>query len=232
MSWCDDPLDLLKLLHWVFSDRDPPGGADAVYLFGEMPDSQNSVLGRGLQLYKTAKVGRIGLCYNRPDGGPYSSPLKPDQSAITYSGFRSWQQWLAEGGVKPDDVIGVRPLEAEPPNHPHMLATHLEAGGLAREARERQWQSVYLVDAPYHCLRAFVTTLKVIEREYPQLRVYFAPGLPELWSQERSYGQVPGEKKVWIDSLDDEWPRFDRYYQKGDIASCKEALAYLRQRDA
>jgi hypothetical protein len=79
-------------------------------------------------------------------------------------------------------------------------------------------------------LRAFITTVSVVLREFPELRVYNRVGAALPWDETavHSQGVLQCTRSELIHS---ELARIERYRNKGDLVSEREVLAYLQWRD-
>jgi hypothetical protein len=89
---------------------------------------------------------------------------------------------------------------------------------------------VFVVAAPFHQLRAFITTASVVLREFPELRVYNQVGTALPWGETvyHSQGTLQCTRGELIQS---EMARIERYRRKGDLVSAEEISRYLHWRD-
>ena len=142
-----------------------------------------------------------------------------------YPGFETWRKELLRMGVSDKAIV---PLRAETINE--SVNTLTEAQALVRYALTQGWRHVYITAAPFHQLRAFITTVSVLLREYPELLVYNAVGTPLPWSERvrHSQGTLITTRKGLLTT---EMERIHSYHLKGNLVSPEEVLAYLERRD-
>lgn len=205
-----DQEKLFELARRIFCDVEPNGYADAVYLFGQTSDNEDSVLDIGAWLWHQRKAERIGMC-----GG---------EARTGYPGFIKWQEKLLDQGIREESIVSIMvPPEIN-------LNTLTEANALVEYAKEHKWESVYITASPFHQLRAFLTTVSVLLRSYPALKVYSKPGRMLPWNElvRHSQGTTVGTRK---ELLLGELERIQRYQKKGDIVSFDEVFSYLGERD-
>jgi hypothetical protein len=194
----------------VYSDPLPPAPADFAFVFGQTADNQDSVLQQARYLLASGQTARVGFL----DAPPMSG----------YPGFAAWHKWLADSGVPPNQIEGV-PFG----NHP-LIHSRIEAADMLQHARTRGYRTVLVLAAPFHQLRAFMTTVTVALETHPDVRLHSVPGLPLPWLEQavHSQGQVSGQRRELVAS---EWTRIEKYTQQGDLATVEQALAYLNRRD-
>ncbi len=204
------PNIIYVLTAYVLCDSMPPKSVepDFGYLFGQTNSNQKSVLDAGFLLWKTKKI-KIGI-------------LKHKETPNCAS-FETWRRKLCSRGVRKGDIIAINSLEIN-------NDTLNEAQSLVRFAKDRGLGSIYITAAPFHQLRAFMTTISVAKKEFPKLRVYNAVGSRLNWSEYgiHSGGMLKGRRYEFLES---EWERIRRYHKKGDLVSLAEAVAYLKKRD-
>ena len=115
------------------------------------------------------------------------------------------------------------PLESD-------LNTLTEAQMIVRYARAHRWRTLAISAAPFHQIRAFVSTVSVALQEYKKLLVYSVVGCSLDWQENvhHSQGVLRGLRKELVKTEHD---RLLRYHAKGDLLSCHEILTYLNARD-
>lgn len=195
----------------IIQNDNVKASAPAVYLVGQTSDNQSSVFNRGKKLWEKGLVASILI----NDG----------ETKHGYPGFELWRQELVRMGVNDEAII---PLRAEIINKG--VNTFTEAQALVRYAKSRGWKYIYIVAAPFHQLRAFISVVSVLLREYPSLRIYNAVGTHLDWFEEarHSQGTLKGRR---IKLIKTELKRIYKYHLKGDLVSPEEVLAYLEWRD-
>lgn len=198
-----------ELLHRIFCDPLPPS-SDAAYLFGQTPDNQDSVFKTAQELVHRNQTHAILI----PGTGPMSG----------YPGQETWSSQLA-AYVAPELI---QPIPTAPTDS---LNTLIEAQATVRYAKAQNYRSLLVVAAPFHQQRAVMTLITVALLEYPQLKVYSAPGQPMDWQATvvHSQGLLHGKGYELIYG---ELERIEKYAAKGDLSDREGVLAYLRQRDA
>lgn len=204
------PNIIYTLTVYVLCDSMPPKSVepDFGYLFEQTISNQKSVLDAGFLLWKAKKI-KIGVLKHK--------------KTPNFAGFETWRRELCSRGVRKEDVIAINSSE-------NSINTLNEAQALVRFAKDRRLGSIYITAAPFHQLRAFMTTISVAKKEFPKLRVYNAVGSRLNWSEYgvHSGGVLKGRRYEFLES---EWERIMRYHKKGDLISLAEALAYLKKRD-
>lgn len=204
-------MHLEELLVRVLSDSPIPwDSVDGVYLFGETQDNESSVLDRAARIWMKTRC-QILVCDGETDHG--------------YPGYKLWREGLIMRSVPSQWIFPIHTLYEIGVN------TLTEAQSLVREAGKNQWKTLVISAAPFHQLRAFITTVSVLLKESPLLRVYNQVGLPLSWNEtaRHSQGILTRKRSELIHS---EFERIERYHQKGDLISPEEVLAYLEERDA
>jgi hypothetical protein len=201
---------LIELLIRTLCDLLPDLPADGAYLFGQTADNQQSVFETGVDLVNRQRARRLLI----PDSTPQCG----------YPGFRAWRQALGGLGLGESDIVGVS--TASLPG----LNTLAEAEALVRHARAEGLARIFVVAPPFHQLRAFITTVSVVLREFPELRVYNRVGAALPWDETavHSQGVLQCTRGELIHS---ELARIERYRRKGDLVSQDEVFAYLQWRD-
>lgn len=195
----------------IFSDTPPPQTADFTFLFGQTSDNQESVLSQAEQALERKLTSKVGFLH----AGALSG----------YPGFDVWHQLLLERNVKPEQIEGV------PFGNTDLIHTRIEAEAMILHARKQGYESIYILAAPFHQLRAFMTAVTVALEYYPSARLYSLPGMPLPWQQTvaHSQGKVLGTRSELVVG---EWERIETYTEKGDLATVSQVINYLNQRDA
>lgn len=218
--WAENPLDLFRLATLVMSDP-IPDKVDSIYLYGQTPDNETSILEGGLALYQSGVSEKLGLC----GGGPYIPPGAPPDAPVAYSGWGPWSDWLVEHGVKRGDIYVV-PV-------PAVAHTGSEAYRLVHLAKACDWKTLCVVANPMHMLRAFVCTVSIAVRDYPELLIYAKPGTPFFWGEDAlsSQGNVRGPRlEVGMEA---EWIRLNKSWgNKYDVTTPGMVMEYVRRREA
>ncbi len=217
--WAENPLDLFRLATLVMSDS-VPDKVDSIYLYGQTPDNETSILEAGLALYESGVSEKLGLC----GGGPYIPPGSPPDAEVAYSGCGTWSDWLVKHGVKRDDIYTV-------PRTP-LAHTGNEAYRLVNLAKACEWETICVVACPMHMLRAFVNTVAAALRNYSELLIYAKPGTPSSWGEDAlsSQGTVHGSR---LDvGMENEWIRLNKLWgNEYDVVGAAEVLEYVRRRE-
>jgi hypothetical protein len=202
---------MIELLIQTLCDLPPATPADGAYLFGQTVDNQTSVFNTALDLVKENRIRQVLI----PDSAPRCG----------YPGFKAWHQALIAQGLNPSTISGV-PTASFPTLH-----TRIEAIALVRYAKQENMSAVFVVAAPFHQLRAFMTTVSVALQEFPELRVYSRVGQTLPWYETvlHSQGTLECQRRELIHS---ELERIQRYQATGDLAPTAQILEYLGRRDA
>ena len=201
---------MIELLTRVLCDPDPKIEAEGAYLFGQTTDNQLSVFETGVSLVRQRQAKQVLI----PDSGPQSG----------YPGFHAWHQALSASGLEQTDVAGV------PVAPGSSLNTLTEAEALVRYAMSNGMTRIFVVATPFHQLRAFITTVSVVSREFPTLRVYNRVGTALPWHEAvlHSQGVLQCTRSELIHT---EMARIERYRRKGDLVPEDQVISYLQWRD-
>jgi hypothetical protein len=201
---------LIELLIRVLCDIDPEIEAEGAYLFGQTVDNQLSVFETGVNLVRQRQAKQVLI----PDSAPQCG----------YPGFQAWHQALSASGLGEADVTGIPIAPCSG------LNTLTEAQSLVRYARANGMTRIFVVATPFHQLRAFITTVSVVSREFPDLRVYNRVGTALPWDQTvlHSQGMLQCTRSELIQT---EMARIERYRRKGDLVSEAQVFSYLQWRD-
>ena len=184
---------------------------DAAYLFAQTADNEDSALITGARLYRDNRVGLLGICAGN------------DHAASGYSGFSSWKEKLTRLGVPEHAILGIDIPDGN-------LNTLTEATTLVRESKRRALKTLRVIASPFHQIRCFISTVSVVLREYPELKVYSKVGYAMEWNKRVAHSQMTtiGKRSELIAG---ELDRINRYHEKGDLVSPDEIINYLDQRD-
>jgi hypothetical protein len=200
---------LIELTIRTLCDTLPKCTADAVFLFGQTVDNQESVFASARSLLEWQRVRKIMFMHTDALSG--------------YPGFQSWRRALVRSGIKDDFIEGVSSTGAT------SLNTLIEARAMARHAKRCGYTTVIVCASPFQQTRAFMTSVTAAMRDYPGLRIYSHPGLTLPWLEKvtHSQGRTEGTRAGLIAG---ELERIERYQGKGDLASDREVLDYLSRR--
>ena len=184
--------------------------ADAVFIFSQTEDNQYSVLSAAHQLLTDQLIKKILIS----DSGPISG----------YPGYSVWEKELCAMGIPKASILGVDLRGAD------SLNTLIEANALIWHAKQHHYTEIYVTAAPFHQLRAFMTSVTAAQQYYPQINLYSYNGsaLPWLEHVVHSQGETAGLRKELIGG---EFDRIRKYQHKGDLATDADVLTYLSQRD-
>lgn len=224
LSWFD-PVQVFRLATFVQADVDPPAGCvDGVYLCGSTPDNEGSILAQGLELYDCDKVGTILIGEGGQGGTPYFPPNAAADAPMAYSGSKAWREHLTARGVYPQDIC----------EHPCPWLSHTgtDAQAFIQHARDKGWQTAYVVAWPVHLPRVFVLCVTWLLRKYPELKLYAKAGTPLPWLEKvaASQGDVWGNRLEGL--MQAEFDRLTRVYgNEHDPVSPEKFFAYIRWRD-
>lgn len=202
---------LLELLTRLLCDTHCECTADAVYLFAQTQDNQDSVLSAAGGLLDQSLVHRVLILQTTARCG--------------YPGYEYWREKLTASGIPDDCIQGVN-LEAE-----IALNTLVEAEALIDHARLNGYENLYITASPFHQLRAYMTSVTAAMRKFPGLNLYSHAGNPLPWleSVAHSQGNCMGTRAALIHS---ELGRIEKYQEKGDLASVESVLEHLNNRES
>lgn len=200
----------LELITRVFTDNLLDRSLDSLYLFGQTSDNEQSVLVAAGRFKSERDKTMVSIIDTAPISG--------------YPGFDAWSGKLQDLGISEENIIGI------PVGELSSLNTLIEAESLVRFARARGYFSLGITAAPFHQLRAFITTVSVAMREFPQLKLFSYPGVALPWNEEVAHSQGI-EKGTRAEILTAEFERVFKYQNKGDILPFGEILNYLKHRD-
>ncbi len=193
----------------VLCDIRPREAADAAYLYAQTRDNEESVLSAAQNVLEKSLARKIIVLDN--------------PSNESYAGFLVWKGKLVESGIEENKIIGVKLCTD---NH----NTLTEAKTIVRFAKQHNYQRMIVSAAPFHQIRAFMTSVRVALAEYPKLKIYSVPGNALPWNEDviHSQGRLAAKRSELIEA---EFSRIDKYSKKGDLISFDKIINYLDQRD-
>ena len=98
--------------------------------------------------------------------------------------------------------------------------TYEQAVEIVKIAKEKNWNRITLVASHYHSYRAFLTFLRVMKKEMPNLLMDMASVKDLDWFEENIWGRR-------IDLLEKEFEKIDLYQKKDNVAKFTEGVEYL-----
>ena len=204
------PLEQAEIFLRSLSDPLPAEGIEALFLFGQTVDNQESAFETAEYLYRRYP----GLQVLMLAGGPRSG----------YPGFDAWRKALTARGMANGDIHPLPPADAP------LLHTRIEAQALVRCLQTKSYRRVAVTAAPFHQVRAFMTAISVALDSACSTKLYSCPGRPQpmLEPASHSQGALSHRRR---DLIAKELERIDTYQQKGDLAATRAILAYLEERD-
>lgn len=209
-GWSHDDRILLSIIAAKVFLLDPLSlrrtRCDCLYCFGNTCDNQSSLLDAAAVFWR---VWRSNILINR------------GETEHGYPGFEVWYKELRQRGVLPKNII---PLDAEVIQR--NVNTLSEAKALVDEAQRRRWGYIAISTAPFHQLRAFITTVSVLLKKYPMLQVYNQVGQELPWEEtvRHSQGTLVATRRELVGM---ELGSILRYHHQGDLVSPKEILSYI-----
>jgi hypothetical protein len=203
-------MKLLELAIRTLCDVKADRVADAVFLYSQTLDNQNSVLSAARQLLEYRLAQKVIISHSGPKSG--------------YPGYPAWKKELQDRGVAEELILGVDLAGAA------SLNTLIEANAMIQFAKRKQYRDIYISAAPFHQLRAFMTSVTAALKYYPRINIYSYCGnaLPWLDRVAHSQGETLGSRKELIHG---EFGRILKYQNKGDLAADEAILNYLDARD-
>jgi len=186
---------------------DTPGSekADAIYIFAE-PNTYLALLtGAVAGLAKSTGV-KVAICGGVGQG---------------YD-FRPWLKALREQGLKEDEIVLIAPDDT--------LNSLTESLKLAQHAKMFGWKNIWITAPPYQQLRAFMTLVTALKKEFHLAKIYNLIALPLKWYKETVHyqGEVKGRP---VDFILSESERIEKYIQKNDLLPPEQVLKYFEERE-
>lgn len=201
-----------ELIIRTLCDTLPEEPADALFLFGQTEDNQESVLAAAQQLLQQKRVKKLLFLNTRPISG--------------YPGFQSWKEALVTMGVEEELVEPVPSLPADT----DILHTGIEAESMVAHVLKQQYKSIIVSASPFQQPRAFMAAVTAALKIYPELELYSYAGKALPWKEEvvHSQGKVQAARAGLVSG---EMKRIRNYHEKGDLASVEDVIIYLNKRD-
>lgn len=201
-----------ELIIRTLCDTLPDEPADALFLFGQTKDNQESVFAAAQQLLQQERVKKVLFLNTGPMSG--------------YPGFEVWKEAMVRAGVGEELLEPVPPVQADP----HMLHTGIEAESLVAHALKQQYRRLIVAASPFQQPRAFMTAVTAALKSYPSLELYSYPGKAQPWKEEvlHSQGKVQAARAGLVTG---EMKRIVNYHEKGDLAAVEDVIIYLNKRD-
>lgn len=104
------------------------------------------------------------------------------------------------------------------------MHTKAQAEAIVRLAKDNGWKRIILVASPDHQYRAYLTFLRTILNEYPELILINVPARNLQWFEDKGW-------KTQFDRLDQEFERIEKYSSMGHLASYEEAIEYQKWKE-
>ena len=98
--------------------------------------------------------------------------------------------------------------------------TYEQAIEIVKIAKKNNWKRITLVASHYHSYRAFLTFLRVIKKDIPNLLMDMAAAKDLDWFEENTWGKR-------IDLLGNEFEKIEIKKKKDNVASFTEGIGYL-----
>ncbi|WP_266206112.1 YdcF family protein [Pontibacter kalidii] len=201
---------LEELIIRTLADTLPDKPLDALFLFGQTEDNQESSFSIAKRLVQEGQVQKVLFLQAEPLSG--------------YPGYEAWYEEMIKRGILSDKLEGV------PDPGKAYLHTLIEAEAMAKHAKDKGYKSIAVAAAPFQQPRAFMTAVTAAHRHYPQLYLYSQPGKPLPWCRKvtHSQGKVEDTRAGLIKG---EMERIRKYNAQGDLEAVEEVLDYLSRRD-
>ncbi|MFW6226549.1 MAG: YdcF family protein [Bacteroidota bacterium] len=201
---------LVELTIRVFADYDRDKKHDAIALIVQTPDNTLQLMNGIAAIHKT-----------HPD---MLYLVNGSESISGYAGFKQYQTLLLNKSIDEKQILKVPPVDK------NILHTRNESEAIVRFAKRMNFETLGVMAAPFHQLRAFMSVVTLCLLIYPELKIYSIPGSPADWTEKVSHSQglLNDSRNKLIHS---EIQRITTYQEKGDLASTEEVLEYLNNRD-
>jgi len=202
--------DTIELLTRTLCDLRPKNPTNGAYLYCQTRSNQQSIFQAAQFLLDNSLTYKILILNTNAKSG--------------YPGFTEWKHQLQQFGLSAEQIEGVVNKESS------MLNTLIESEAIIRFARQHSYQSLFVVAPPFQQLRAFMTSVTVAIREYPELLIYSYPGVAMSWQEEviHSQGTLKAKRR---DLIKEELERIEKYQRKGDLTTPEQVLGYLNKRE-
>ncbi|WP_276496442.1 YdcF family protein [Pontibacter litorisediminis] len=202
---------LEELIIRSLADTLPDQTLDALFLFGQTEDNQESGFAVARQLLEQERVQKVLFLKTKPLSG--------------YPGYEAWHRELVSRGISPQRIEGI------PDPGTAYLHTLIEAEAMAKHAKAKGYQTVAVAAAPFQQPRAFMAAATAARRHYPQLCLYSIPGKALPWCREATHSQGKVEN-TRAGLIAGEMERIHKYNAQGDLDSVGQVLSYLNRRDS
>ena len=213
--WCSSDLALFQFLAVTYRDMLPEPPLPAIYTFGQAPQNTQQAIVEATAAWCAVEVTKVLFC-----GG---EDCRDSFGRVLYSP-KKYEELLLEEGIPSIQLYGIL---REDPSH-----THTEARQLALHCKKMKYRDVYVTGSVPHQMRAFAESIWATVNYYPELRVWSRPPhCGDNWHERIILSQSQEDPKPRIETLADELEKMKKYYQKGDLLSVEEMLAYLEWRD-
>ena len=208
--------ELFILSNWILHDCRHPNKKplELLYCYGETEDNWDSVLKKAVALANSGLTKVVGIC--------------SAMSANGYPGFEYGRDELRRLGLK--KKIAIEPIDVIAEDDVNTLS---EARGVAGFISDKSFADVGIIAAPFHMVRAFMTTVTAMQDGSNWVYGYTGAVLP--WNEYSTYSQgalVEIHRRVGL--LSYELERIEKYRaaEFGGLFSPREVLRYLVDRDA
>lgn len=199
----------LELIIRTLYDTQPKDLTSGAYLYCQTESNQQSLFQTAFSYLTNSRNSKILILQTNAKSG--------------YPGFSEWKYKLQKTGCPIERIEGVEIDDT------FSLNTLIESEALIRFAKQKGYPSLFVVAPPFQQLRAFMTSVTVALREYPELSLYSYPAVAMPWQEEvvHSQGTLKATRSELIHM---EFERINKYQKKGDLASFEEVLTYLNNR--
>ena len=203
---------LEELIIRTLCDTLPATPADALFLFGQTEDNQDTAFATAKLLLQDNYTTKVLFLGTEPMSG--------------YPGGASWFAAMHALGLPQDALVQIQPV----PANTDMLHTGIEATSMVKHALAHGYKKVIVTAAPFQQPRAFMAAATAAMRLYPELKLYSLPGKPLPWQQVAVHSQGKTES-TRAGLIAGEMKRIEKYSKHGDLATVDEVLTYLNNRD-
>ncbi|MER2997656.1 YdcF family protein [Pontibacter populi] len=203
---------LEELIIRTLCDTLPATPADALFLFGQTEDNQDTAFATAKLLLQDNYTTKVLFLGTDPMSG--------------YPGGASWFAAMRALGLPQDALVQIQPV----PANTNMLHTGIEATSMVKHALAQGYKKVIVTAAPFQQPRAFMAAATAAMRLYPELKLYSLPGKPLPWQQVAVHSQGKTES-TRAGLIAGEMKRIEKYSKHGDLATVDEVLTYLNNRD-
>ncbi|MCX6802992.1 MAG: hypothetical protein NTY48_00280 [Candidatus Diapherotrites archaeon] len=198
--------DIPEFLYQAFHEPRPK--LEYAYFFSQTKDNEDSAF----KATREIKEKELAEKFVIDDSKPW----------LGYSGYASWKTKMSFVGA--ENIVGI-PLPSE------TYHTVMEAEAIISFAKEKGISNMYISAPPFHLPRAFLSAISCALRNYKTLNFFAYPGAVLDWNEEVVHNQGLFRAKR-IDFMKSELERIDKYQRKGDLVSARDALNYIKNRNA